>query len=289
MPERGYIKFYRSVFEHPVFKPEPFTEREAWTWLCCEAAWKPRRQRLGEHLVELGRGEVVGAVRFLAEKWGWSKGKVERYLERIKNDGMIETQTGTGITVITICNYDIYQGDADDDGTATDSEPGRGRDGAGTGPGRGRDNRKKLNTLEERKEGEEVTDRARAPTLFGDETLPAAPKAQLPDYDATFKVWYECYPKHVDPKDAKTKFIRVLKNGEATFEELMEGTRRYRNECEMDRTPTKFIKAPAVFLNKGSWKNEAGTNSAGSGLSRRSESFLEGILAHRTIGDDHEN
>lgn len=289
MPDRGYIKFYRSIFDHPVFKPEPFTEREAWTWLCCEASWKARRQRLGEHLVELERGEIVGSVRFLAEKWQWSTGKVERYLKRIKNDGMIETRTETGITVINVCNYDSFQGDSDDSETASMQEPRRVRDGSETDPRRGRDNRKKLNTLEERKEGEEVTSGAVAPTLFGDENLPAPAKDASPDYAAMFRQWYAVYPKHVDPKDAEQKFTRVLKKGEATFEELIVGAQRYADECAMNRTEKKFIKAPAVFLNKGSWKNEPGANGAGSGLSRRSESFLEGILAHRTEGGGDED
>ncbi|WBU27536.1 hypothetical protein OOZ54_12610 [Rhodopseudomonas palustris] len=156
MSERGYIRFYRSIFAHPAFRKEAFTEREAWVWLCAKAAWRPIRQRAGEHVVELERGEVVGAVRYLAAEWQWTRGKVDRFLTRLKNEAMIETRTGTGITVITIRNYSDYQGDEGSSGTGIDQKPGQDRDASGTPPGQDRDNRKELNPLrrEEGKEGD---------------------------------------------------------------------------------------------------------------------------------------
>jgi len=127
-----------------------------------------------------------------------------------------------------------------------------------------------------------------SPPLPGIALVPATLE---PDYDAMFEQWYAIYPKHVDPKDAKQRFIRVLKSGEATFPELYDGARQYRNECEMDRTPMKFIKAPSVFLNKGSWENEPGANSNPARLPRRTESAIEGMLERIRMGgndDEHD-
>jgi hypothetical protein len=42
----GTFNVARGVFDHPVFAPEPFTEREAWLWLIAEAQWKPVRKRV---------------------------------------------------------------------------------------------------------------------------------------------------------------------------------------------------------------------------------------------------
>lgn len=159
MSGRGYIRFYRSIWSHPAFPNEPFTRREAWTWLLTKAAWKAVRVRAGDHIVDLDRGEVPGAVRYLAAEWQWSKGKVERYIELLKIEGMIETQSGTGITIITVCNYNHYQGEGDDDGTPPAQQPGQSRDATGTRPGHrrdnGGDNRKETNhsTKEEVEEG----------------------------------------------------------------------------------------------------------------------------------------
>jgi hypothetical protein len=163
LSDHGYIKFYRSTLTHPFFRDD--VERMAWLRLLSAAAWKPYKTRAGEFFVELQRGEVVAAVRYLADEWSWSKGKVERFLNRLKNEAMIGTRTETGITIITICKYNEYQGGDDDDGTAVDQEPGQARDTAGTEPGhardRGGDNRKETKQLsiEEMEEGKAETGR----------------------------------------------------------------------------------------------------------------------------------
>jgi hypothetical protein len=73
MSERGVFALDRGWFNHPAFADEPFTEREAWAWLIAEAAWKPRRRRIGARIVELDRGQLAGSMRFLAKRWKWSK------------------------------------------------------------------------------------------------------------------------------------------------------------------------------------------------------------------------
>jgi hypothetical protein len=287
LPDRGYIRFYRSIFRHPVFRQEPLTEREAWAWLIAEAAWKPRQHRLGEHLVNLDRGEVVGAVRYLATEWQWSTGKVVRFLERLKNEYMIGTRTGTGITVISISNYSTYQGETDDLGTAVERQPERGRNGGGTAAERERNgveyNRKELNhsSIEELEEGKAITaDR----TLFGNEALPTT-KPAGPNYEAMFRQWYAIYPKKVDPKDALKSFQRVLKSGGATFEELTAGAERYAREVAAAGTEKRFIKAPAVWLNKGSWMNEPAGQSRYPARSGFVGSAIQGIASRITERD----
>jgi len=109
MSERGVFALDRGWFNHPTFADEPFTEREAWAWLIAEAAWKPRRRRIGSRLIELDRGQLAGSVRFLAERWKWSKSRVDRFLNRLKIETMIGTDSGTGILVVSVCNFNKYQ------------------------------------------------------------------------------------------------------------------------------------------------------------------------------------
>jgi DNA-binding transcriptional regulator YhcF (GntR family) len=109
MSERGVFAMDRGWFDHPVFADEPYTEREAWAWLIAEAAWKARTCRAGKFVVELKRGQVCASVRHLAKVWRWDRSKIERFLKRLKNRDMIETQANDGISVITICNYNKYQ------------------------------------------------------------------------------------------------------------------------------------------------------------------------------------
>ena len=147
MAERGVFAVDRGLFEHPAFAAEPFTEREAWVWLISSAAWKDRTVRVGSRVVSLKRGQAAFSVRFLAERWQWSKSRVDRYLNRLENQDMIGTEAGTGVTVVTICNYDKYQ---------RVSLPGRDSDGTetGTGAGQERDKEENKENKEEREEEE---------------------------------------------------------------------------------------------------------------------------------------
>lgn len=105
----GVFAVSRAVFDHELFADETFTEREAWIWLIREAAWKDRRIRVGDRMVNLKRGQCGCSVRFMAERWRWHRSKVERFLKRLKSETMIETASDQGILVITVCKYNEYQ------------------------------------------------------------------------------------------------------------------------------------------------------------------------------------
>lgn len=104
----GVFAVDRGVFDHPAFAREPYTEREAWLWMVGAAAWKPMRVRAGRAIVDLDRGQLAFATRFLARKWKWSEARVRRFLKRIKTDAMVTLQSTRETTQITICNYDKY-------------------------------------------------------------------------------------------------------------------------------------------------------------------------------------
>ena len=106
---RGLYTISRGVFDHPAFKQEPFTEREAWVWLIGEAQWKNNRKRINGQIIELNRGQLSHSIRFLAIRWDWSISRVNRFLKRLKIETMIETENETGQNIITICNYENYQ------------------------------------------------------------------------------------------------------------------------------------------------------------------------------------
>jgi hypothetical protein len=107
----GYFFVHRKVFDHPIFKDEPYTEREAWMWLISEAEWKPTRARVGSAVVNLQRGELAHSLRYMQREWKWKSDKrVRTFLAKLESDGMISLQKTTQeITHITICNYEKFQ------------------------------------------------------------------------------------------------------------------------------------------------------------------------------------
>lgn len=110
----GYVAISRELFDHPFFAPDAYSEREAWTWMIAAAVWRPTKVRVGRKIFNLKRGQLVFAERFLAKKWGWTKSKVRRFLQRLSRNNdesgpMVNLSADREATLITICNYDKYQ------------------------------------------------------------------------------------------------------------------------------------------------------------------------------------
>lgn len=99
----------RGWMDMPIFAEEPFTEREAFCWLIENAVWQDVRKRCGNVIVSLKRGQLAFSIRFLAEKWRWHKSKTERFINRLKTETLIETDSSQFVNVITICQYNELQ------------------------------------------------------------------------------------------------------------------------------------------------------------------------------------
>lgn len=116
----GYVLIYRRVLDDPDFNN--VGEAMAFIYLILKAAWKPCKVHYKGKSIDLERGQVALSLRDFAEEFGWSKDKVARFLARLKRDSRATvTATGgaTGVNVITICNYDIYQAKPDEGATAS--------------------------------------------------------------------------------------------------------------------------------------------------------------------------
>lgn len=123
---------YRGWQNHPAFKKEPFTEREAWEWIISAAAFEPHTINLNGTPVNLERGQLSHSIRFMADIWGWNSSRVERFLKKLKKWDMIVAESGTGQNVITVCKYRAYQDKKRQSGTAAGQQSGQQRDSSGT-------------------------------------------------------------------------------------------------------------------------------------------------------------
>jgi hypothetical protein len=154
----GFIAMDRGALDHPLLKDAD--RFRAWFWLIANAAWKPTRTRIKGTMVEIDRGDLTFSVRFLADNWGWSKSRVDRFLSDLRDEGMIETRSkigttaghvaGQGQSIITICNYDKYQSSNDADRDNGDAEngttAGQRRDNSGTNKNKGTREQDNTNT-----------------------------------------------------------------------------------------------------------------------------------------------
>ena len=223
----GAVNVARSIFDHAVFADEPKTEREAWIWLIMEASWKPRTRRVGAVVVETQRGQLAASVRFLASAWKWTAPKVQRYLKRLEKMEMIRAQADTGVTVITICNYDQYQ----HGGQASDTAPIQSRYTSDT-------NEKKEVIREEGKKDANASSRSPAPK------------------PVRFDEFWGCYP-HRDGnkrkrKEAVAAYVKAMRNG-ASEQQIIDGARRAHTDPSVKRG---YARDPVSWLNQEGWTDE---------------------------------
>ena len=126
---KGWIKLDRQMTEHWLWKDKPFSYAQAWVDLLLKANHKPAKILIKNCLVELNRGDQARSERTLEKDWGWSRGKVRRFLVLLKSDNMIEQRVVPVTSIITICNYESFQGGSTTDDTSvstsvdTTSEP----------------------------------------------------------------------------------------------------------------------------------------------------------------------
>lgn len=228
MSGRGVFAVDRGIWDHPIFRRQPFSEREAFIWLVSAAAYKPRRVRVGSAVIELDRGQLAHSLRHLAGLWMWPEPNVRRFLKRLKSDAMIDADSDAGATRVTICNYDRYQrvalpGDADSD-AVSDAEPTQQR--------RKRENK-------EYKED-----------IYTSDSAP--PKARKHPWPSDYRDWFwRLYPKKVEKKPAMAALDRVHASDKTPWEAIVAGI-----EALISHVDAQYHPAPHRWLRDERWNDE---------------------------------
>ena len=223
----GTVNIARAIFDHPGFADEPKTEREAFIWLVMEASWKPRDKRVGTIVAHTERGQLAASVRFLAGAWKWTAAKVQRYLKRLEKREMIRTQADTGLTIITICNYDEYQSG----GKPADTAPIQQRYTTDT-------NEKKDEIREEGKKDANASSRSPAPKI------------------ERFQEFWDFYPHRNGNKqkrsDCEKSYAKAVRSGVPELR-IIEAAIRAQNDPDVKRG---YGRAALPWLNQRGWEDE---------------------------------
>jgi len=107
----GHIKLYRSLLDSKVFANEK--SLKIWIWLLLKATFEKRFVSIvigkGKHTVELMPGELIFG-RFQAEEALCIDGStIYKKLKEFEQEEMIMITSNSHYSIITICNWDIYQ------------------------------------------------------------------------------------------------------------------------------------------------------------------------------------
>lgn len=106
---KGYILLYRQIEDNPFWEEKPFDRARAWVDLLMMASHVDDKTFLKGQIVEVKRGQLIRSLSTLAERWGWSISKVQRFLKLLKDEGMCLVSGEDYGQVITICKYDEFQ------------------------------------------------------------------------------------------------------------------------------------------------------------------------------------
>lgn len=117
---RGYIKTFRRIQQNPLWEEKPFDRARAWLDLILIANYKEGYLLVRGNKITVKRGQVGWSELALAEKWGWSRGKIRRFLDELQQSKQIVQHKNRVTSLITIVKYELYQDDGTTDST-TDS------------------------------------------------------------------------------------------------------------------------------------------------------------------------
>lgn len=240
---KGYVLISRGLLKHPRFKPSgPLTQFEAWYWLIEAAAYAPRDVPVVNgtrgDVITLQPGQLSHSIRFLARAWNWSDKRVQRFLSALRSDQSVTTQTTTGQTVITLCNWGKYQ-------TPFAVTTTQNATGATT------------QTTTKKKEIKEKKDIALSEKSFSD--------------------WYSIYPRKKSREAARRAYARVIASGDISESHLFAKTQAFANIWASEPPERrKFIPYPASWLNAGSYHDELDGGVAEAGpVARDARSFTD--------------
>jgi hypothetical protein len=108
----GWIRLWRSSTENSLYFSEKFTKWQAWADLLLLANHKSNTISVRGNMVKIERGQVAAGREFLAKRWKWSPGKVERFLLWLETAQQIIQQKSKVISIYTITKWDHYQSDS---------------------------------------------------------------------------------------------------------------------------------------------------------------------------------
>ena len=115
---QGWIKLHRSIREHWIWQDRPFSRGQAWVDMLLMANHKDNKVLVDGMPRLIRRGQFLTSLEKLGDNWGWDRRKVKRFLVALSNDGMLSYEMSRHGTVVTLINYDNFQGNGTADGTS---------------------------------------------------------------------------------------------------------------------------------------------------------------------------
>ena len=117
----GWIALHRSIMAHWVWRSHYHAKR--WIDILFLAAWNDHDVDLGTRKVHLCRGQFITSTRQLMALWKTNTTTVLDFLRALEKSEMIKRKRSGNMTIITVCNYNKYQGPNPDAESPVETPP----------------------------------------------------------------------------------------------------------------------------------------------------------------------
>ena len=105
----GYIYLDRHIQEGWLWEEKPFSKGQAWIDLILLANYEDKKMPYKDKIITCKRGTVNLSVLYLANRWGWDRRTVNKFLKQLQDGGSIKYKPSRYRTTILIINYEFYQ------------------------------------------------------------------------------------------------------------------------------------------------------------------------------------
>lgn len=191
--ENSWIKIYRAINKHWIWENSDYLKW--WLDILLEVNFKESKTLIGAKTFTCNRGEKLYSIDTWAKRWGTNKSKARRFLKLLESDNMIELKSETKTTRLTVCNYEGYQLERND------NEPQMNRKRIANEP--------QVNSIEEGKKDNKVKKDKNIPAL---EEFMNHGISKVPDVDRThLRLKYESWVEN-GWKDGYNKPIKNWKS-----------------------------------------------------------------------------
>jgi hypothetical protein len=262
----GWITLHRKIQNHWLWDFKHPEKYMAWCDLLMMANHEDKKFMINNSLIECKRGQLALSQLTLSSRWKWGRQKVRTFLEMLKNDSMIDIKTNQHTTIITICNYSLYQ-DMQPTKQPTDNQPITNAQPTLNQPITTTKQYKQLNN----ENNVNKKDIVRAETKKVDNKI-------------GFDEFYAQYPKKVKRQDAVKAWAKLTD----TERELAINNVIIRNSSPQAYiwTDVKYIPNPASYLNGKRWTDEPVVcNTHVNTRQERNESILFSLMQSKTFGE----
>lgn len=106
---QGWVSIHRQLNDNWLWKDKPFSKGQAWIDILLRVNHKPGRVPVGNSVIDINPGETLWSVKDMAEKWGWSRKKVDNFLNILQTEMQITKKSTTKYTLITVEKWELYQ------------------------------------------------------------------------------------------------------------------------------------------------------------------------------------